>query len=129
MNPSATIELGGADRGTMTVTGPANQEAIPADIPVKISDLSGTCTPKRTQVSLTLDTTGRPGGAAGGSSGGGSTAGGGSTGGGSVAGGSGLADTGSEDHATLKALARRPAGTITLVGTALLTFLPGRRTP
>ncbi|MGY1579601.1 hypothetical protein [Streptomyces sp. MN13] len=176
MNPSATIELGGADNGTMTVTGPANQEAIPADTPIKISDLSGTytpenvalggadegtvhvegpgnsepikagepieiqdlkgtyrpgasgestlspgvltiealgttttCAPERTEVSLTLDTTGQPGGAAGGS-------------------GGGLAGTGSEDHATLKALALA-AGTITLVGTALLTFLPGRRTP
>lgn len=37
MNPSATIRLGGADSGTMTVTGPANQEAIPADTPIKIS--------------------------------------------------------------------------------------------
>lgn len=51
----------------------------------------------------------KPGGAAGGS-------------------GGGLAGTGSEDHATLKALALA-AGTITLVGTALLTFLPGRRRP
>ncbi|WP_454337812.1 LPXTG cell wall anchor domain-containing protein [Streptomyces glaucescens] len=48
MNPSATIELGGAGSGTMTVTGPANQEAIPADTPIKISDLSGTYTPKKT---------------------------------------------------------------------------------
>ncbi|PAZ11914.1 peptidase [Streptomyces sp. SA15] len=48
MNPSATIKLGGADSGTMTVTGPANQEAIPANTPIKISDLSGTYTPKKT---------------------------------------------------------------------------------
>ncbi|MER5214677.1 LPXTG cell wall anchor domain-containing protein [Streptomyces sp. NPDC002838] len=48
MNPSATIKLGGADSGTMTVTGPANQEAIPADTPIKISDLTGTYTPKKT---------------------------------------------------------------------------------
>nr|WP_197972311.1 MULTISPECIES: LPXTG cell wall anchor domain-containing protein [Streptomyces] len=48
MNPSATIELGGADSGTMTVTGPANQTAIPADTPIKINDLSGTYTPKKT---------------------------------------------------------------------------------
>ncbi|MBQ1089492.1 LPXTG cell wall anchor domain-containing protein [Streptomyces sp. B93] len=47
MNPSATIRLGGADSGTMAVTGPANQEAIPADTPIKISDLSGTYTPKK----------------------------------------------------------------------------------
>ena len=35
MNPSATIELGGADSGTMTVTGPANQATIPANTPSK----------------------------------------------------------------------------------------------
>ncbi|GHK05822.1 LPXTG cell wall anchor domain-containing protein [Streptomyces sp. NPDC003753] len=48
MNPSATIVLGGADSGTLTVTGPANQAAIPADTPIKISDLSGTYTPRKT---------------------------------------------------------------------------------
>lgn len=46
MNPSATIRLGGADSGTLTVTGPANQAAIPANTPIKINDLSGTYTPK-----------------------------------------------------------------------------------
>lgn len=48
MNPSATVELGGADSGTITVTGPANQAAIPANTPIKINDLSGTYTPKKT---------------------------------------------------------------------------------
>lgn len=48
MNPSATIKLGGADSGTLTVTGPANQEAVPADTPIKINDLSGTYTPEKT---------------------------------------------------------------------------------
>ncbi|CAM5450732.1 LPXTG cell wall anchor domain-containing protein [Streptomyces aurantiogriseus] len=48
MNPSATIKLGGADSGTLTVRGPANQEAIPADTPIKINDLSGTYTPRKT---------------------------------------------------------------------------------
>ncbi|MFJ5531491.1 LPXTG cell wall anchor domain-containing protein [Streptomyces sp. NPDC093261] len=47
MNPSATIELGGADSGTLTVTGPANQTAIPANTPIKVNDLSGTYTPKK----------------------------------------------------------------------------------
>ncbi|KUO18990.1 LPXTG cell wall anchor domain-containing protein [Streptomyces dysideae] len=47
MNPSATIKLGGADSGTLSVTGPANQEAIPANTPIKINDLSGTYTPKK----------------------------------------------------------------------------------
>ncbi|MEU2287416.1 LPXTG cell wall anchor domain-containing protein [Streptomyces sp. NPDC013178] len=48
MNPSATIKLGGADSGTLTVRGPANQEAVPADTPIKINDLSGTYTPRKT---------------------------------------------------------------------------------
>ncbi|MBR8642012.1 LPXTG cell wall anchor domain-containing protein [Streptomyces tuirus] len=47
MTPSATIALGGADSGTMTVTGPANDAAIPANTPIKINDLSGTYTPKK----------------------------------------------------------------------------------
>ncbi|MGJ5899169.1 LPXTG cell wall anchor domain-containing protein [Streptomyces sp. V2] len=46
MKPKATVKLGGADSGTLTVTGEANQAAIPADTPIKISDLSGTYTPK-----------------------------------------------------------------------------------
>ncbi|MFM9444466.1 LPXTG cell wall anchor domain-containing protein [Streptomyces acidiscabies] len=46
MKPRATVKLGGADSGTLTVTGDANQAAIPADTPIKISDLSGTYTPK-----------------------------------------------------------------------------------
>ncbi|MFI1049356.1 LPXTG cell wall anchor domain-containing protein [Streptomyces griseoruber] len=48
MVPSATIKLGGADSGTMTVTGAANQAAIPENTPIKINDLSGTYTPKKT---------------------------------------------------------------------------------
>ncbi|MDT0472580.1 LPXTG cell wall anchor domain-containing protein [Streptomyces griseoviridis] len=48
MSPSATIVLGGADSGTLAVSGPANQAAIPANTPIKISDLTGTYTPKKT---------------------------------------------------------------------------------
>ncbi|MEW1778912.1 LPXTG cell wall anchor domain-containing protein [Streptomyces sp. NPDC086777] len=47
MNPSATIRLGGADSGTLNVTGAANQAAIPANTPIKINDLSGTYTPEK----------------------------------------------------------------------------------
>ncbi|MFI2715336.1 LPXTG cell wall anchor domain-containing protein [Streptomyces collinus] len=47
MTPSATIALGGADSRTLSVTGPANDAAIPANTPIKISDLSGTYTPKK----------------------------------------------------------------------------------
>ncbi|MGD1220176.1 LPXTG cell wall anchor domain-containing protein [Streptomyces krungchingensis] len=47
MSPSAVIKLGGADSGTVAVSGPANAAAIPANTPIKISDLSGTYTPKK----------------------------------------------------------------------------------
>ncbi|MFF0203506.1 LPXTG cell wall anchor domain-containing protein [Streptomyces sp. NPDC005017] len=47
MNPSATVVVGGADSGSLTVTGPANQAAIPADTPIKVNDLSGTYTPRK----------------------------------------------------------------------------------
>ncbi|MGW1871075.1 peptidase [Streptomyces mauvecolor] len=46
MNPSAVINLGGADKGTVAVKGPANTAEIPANTPIKISDLSGTYVPK-----------------------------------------------------------------------------------
>ncbi|MFF9566618.1 peptidase [Streptomyces sp. NPDC014685] len=47
MNPSAVIEVGGADPGRLQVSGPSNSTAIPANTPIKISDLSGTYTPKK----------------------------------------------------------------------------------
>jgi LPXTG-motif cell wall-anchored protein len=47
MNPSAVIKVGGADSGTVNVSGPANQAAIPANTPIKINDLTGTYTPKK----------------------------------------------------------------------------------
>ncbi|MFJ5265878.1 LPXTG cell wall anchor domain-containing protein [Streptomyces sp. NPDC088387] len=57
MSPSATIQLGGADSGTLTVTGPANDAAIPANTPIKISDLSGTYTPEKSgEVTFTAAT-------------------------------------------------------------------------
>ncbi|MFF1381793.1 LPXTG cell wall anchor domain-containing protein [Streptomyces sp. NPDC058308] len=48
MKPSAVIKVGGADSGTVPVSGAPNSEAIPANTPIKISDLSGTYTPKKT---------------------------------------------------------------------------------
>ncbi|MEU4204774.1 LPXTG cell wall anchor domain-containing protein [Streptomyces sp. NPDC039022] len=47
MKPSALIELGGAESGTVPVSGPPNDKAIPANTPIKISDLSGTYTPQK----------------------------------------------------------------------------------
>ena len=47
MKPSALIKLGGAGEGTVAVSGPPNAAAIPANTPIKISDLTGTYTPKK----------------------------------------------------------------------------------
>ncbi|MBI0295467.1 LPXTG cell wall anchor domain-containing protein [Streptomyces sp. PRKS01-29] len=57
MHPSALIKLGGAESGTLSVSGPANDKAIPANTPIKISDLSGTYTPKKSgKVTFTAST-------------------------------------------------------------------------
>ncbi|MBB5120161.1 peptidase [Streptomyces eurocidicus] len=125
MQPSALIKLGGADSGTVAVTGAPNAEPIPANQPIKIGDLSGTYTPKKTgsvtftagvltikalgttttctpsnnpKPSLTLDVK-APGSSTGGSGTGGTTTGGTTTGGsgtgGSTTGGSGGSTGGS----------------------------------
>lgn len=47
MNPSAVIELGGAETGKVRVSGPPNAAAVPAETPIRISDLSGTYTPRK----------------------------------------------------------------------------------
>ncbi|MGW7102208.1 LPXTG cell wall anchor domain-containing protein [Streptomyces sp. NPDC054883] len=47
MNPSAVLQTDGAEKVSVPVSGPANSEAVPADTPIKISDLSGTYTPKK----------------------------------------------------------------------------------
>jgi LPXTG-motif cell wall-anchored protein len=150
MKPSATVKVGGAETATVNVTGPANQEAIPADTPIKINDLSGTYTPKKsgkvtftagvlTIKALGTTTTCTPGNnpgqsltlevtAAGGSSGGtqggaGST--GGSSGSGSSGGGSGneLPQTGPEDSALALGTL---GGTVLLAGAAGVLWLTRR---
>jgi len=147
VKPSMEVALGGADKGTVHVEGPTNAKEIKSGDPIEIPDLTGTykpgasgestlspgvltiealgttttCTPTTKLVSLTLDTTEQAGGASGGgsSSGSGGTA---SGGGGS----GGLAETGSDSHSILKALAL-VAGTVTLLGGAVFTFMPRRR--
>ncbi|MFI7016109.1 LPXTG cell wall anchor domain-containing protein [Streptomyces sp. NPDC050164] len=143
MTPSATIDLGGADSGTLTVTGPANDAAIPANTPIKINDLSGTYTPKKSGEvtftagvltikalgttttctptndpgpSLTLDVTAASGGGATGSTqGGGSGSGSGS--------GAELPQTGPEDSAVALGTL---GGTVLLAGTAGALWLTRR---
>ncbi|MFE6845793.1 LPXTG cell wall anchor domain-containing protein [Streptomyces sp. NPDC057686] len=47
MSPSAVIMADGAEKASVPVSGPANPEAVPANTPIKITDLSGTYTPKK----------------------------------------------------------------------------------
>ncbi|MFD8235740.1 LPXTG cell wall anchor domain-containing protein [Streptomyces sp. NPDC059696] len=147
MTPSATIALGGADSGTLSVTGPANDAAIPADTPIKISDLSGTYTPKKSgevtftagvltitalgttttctptndpAPSLTLDVTATSGGGTSGSAQGGGS--GGNDGSGADTGG-GLPRTGPEDSALALGTL---GGTVLLAGAAGTLWLTRR---
>ncbi|MEU0892811.1 LPXTG cell wall anchor domain-containing protein [Streptomyces massasporeus] len=141
MTPSATIALGGADSGTLAVSGPANDAAIPANTPIKISDLSGTYTPKKSGEvtftagvltikalgttttctptndpgpSLTLDVSAGNGGGVGGSA----------QGGGSGADtGAGLPQTGPEDSAVALGTL---GGTVLLAGAAGALWLTRR---
>lgn len=151
--PSMEVKLGGADKGTVHVVGPANKDAIASGAPIEIPDLTGTykpgadgrttlspgvltvkalgttttCTPPaNVAVSLRLDTSAQPGGAAGGTSSGGTT--GGTTTAGTTAGstGGGLAETGASDNGALRALGL-VAGTVILLGGAVFTFTPWRR--
>lgn len=146
VKPSMEVVLGGADKGTVHVEGPTNSAAIKSGDPIEIPDLTGTykpgasgtstlspgvltvdalgttttCTPTRSEVSLTLDTTEQAGGASGGSS-----TSGGSPGGSSGSGG--LAETGDTSNGAVKALGL-VAGTAILLGGAVFTFMPRKRT-
>jgi hypothetical protein len=146
VKPSMEVVLGGADKGTVHVEGPANSAAIKSGDPIEIPDLTGTykpgasgtstlspgvltvdalgttttCTPTRSEVSLTLDTTEQAGGASGGSSTSGGSAGGSS-------GSGGLAETGDTSNGAVKALGL-VAGTAILLGGAVFTFMPRTRT-
>lgn len=153
VKPSMEVKLGGADKGTVHVEGPTNKEPIKSGDPMTIPDLTGTykpgadgkstlspgvltvkalgttttCTPTKAEVSLEIDTAAQPGGAAGGSgSAGGSDTGGGAATGGGTASGGGLAETGADDNGALRALGL-VAGTVILLGGAVFTFLPRRR--
>ncbi|GAA2220573.1 hypothetical protein GCM10010232_00380 [Streptomyces amakusaensis] len=150
MTPSARIDLGGAESGAVAVSGPANTEAIPPDTPIKISDLSGTYTPKKSGEvtftagvltikalgttttctpqndpgpSLRLTVTGT-GSDSGGSDSGGSDSGG-SDSGGSGSGGSGSGGSGSEEELPKTGPLDSAAALGTLGGTVLLAGAAG----
>ncbi|MCX4543255.1 hypothetical protein [Streptomyces sp. NBC_01565] len=149
LKPSMNIKLGGADSGTVKVSGPANAEPIPDKAPVSLSDMTGTYKPgKSGKVTLspdqlTIDVTMAPGStpinvpckaassgvsleldttAQPGGSGSPSTTG--STG--STGSTGNLAETGAEDEGGIQALAL-VAGTVILLGAAVFTFTPWRR--
>lgn len=146
VKPSMEVVLGGADKGTVHVEGPTNSAPIKSGDPIEIPDLTGTykpgasgtstlspgvltvnalgttttCTPTKSEVSLTLDTSEQASGASGGSSTSGGSAGGSSSGG-------GLAETGDSSNGAVKALGL-VAGTAILLGGAVFTFMPRKRT-
>ncbi|MEU6315679.1 hypothetical protein [Streptomyces sp. NPDC047014] len=152
LKPSMDVKLGGADSGTVKVSGPANAEPIPDKAPVSLSDMTGTYKPgKSGKVTLspdrlTIDVTMAPGSTpinvpckatssgvsleldtAAQPGGSGSSSGGTGSSGGSATGSSGgLAETGAEDEGGLQALAL-VAGTVILLGGAVFTFTPWRR--
>ncbi|MCX5075064.1 hypothetical protein OHA84_15460 [Streptomyces sp. NBC_00513] len=151
LKPSMNVKLGGADTGTVKVSGPANAEPIPDKAPVSLSDMTGTYKPGKTGKvtltpdQLTIDVTMAPGSTpinvpckatssavsleldttaqAGGSGSPSST---GSTSAGTPSGSGGLAETGAQDDGGIKALAL-VAGTVILLGGAVFTFTPWRR--
>ncbi|MFB7162505.1 LPXTG cell wall anchor domain-containing protein [Streptomyces sp. NPDC056242] len=141
MKPSAVIKLGGAETGSLPVSGPANAEAVPANTPIKISDLSGTYTPAKSgkvtftagvltikalgttttctpanspKPSLTLDVKSAGGGGASGGSSGGSQ---------STPSGGELPQTGPEDSAIALGTL---GGTVLLAGAAGVLWLTRR---
>ncbi|MHC0433888.1 LPXTG cell wall anchor domain-containing protein [Streptomyces sp. O3] len=145
MEPSAVIKLGGAESGTVSVEGPANAAALPANTPIKISDLTGTYTPKATgevtftastltimalgttttcepqndpKPSLSLDVKGSDGGTSGGTASGGKTSGGGDSGSGDE-----LPKTGPQDNALALGTL---GGTVLLTGAAGVLWLTRR---
>ncbi|MEU1029562.1 LPXTG cell wall anchor domain-containing protein [Streptomyces mirabilis] len=149
MSPSAVIKVGGADSGTVAVSGPANAAAIPANTPIKISDLSGTYTPEKTGKvtftagvltikalgttttctptnnpgpSLTLDVTAAGGGSGSGGSSGSSSSGG-STGSTGTDSGGQLPQTGPADSAVALGTL---GGTVLLAGAAGTLWLTRR---
>ncbi|MFD7494741.1 hypothetical protein ACFV8T_20360 [Streptomyces sp. NPDC059832] len=155
LKPSMDITIGGADKGSVKVTGPANAEPLEQGKPVDLSDMTGTYKPGASGKStlspgtLTIDVTlgaskinipckvkgsvtpslaldtTAQQGGASGSATTGSTGASGSTAGGTASGG-GLAATGAEDNGTLRALGL-VAGTAILLGGAVFTFTPWRR--
>jgi LPXTG-motif cell wall-anchored protein len=57
ISPSGEIKLGAADSGTVQIKGAPNDKAIPANQPIKLGDMTGTYTPKKSgKVTFTAST-------------------------------------------------------------------------
>ncbi|MGW8731497.1 hypothetical protein ACWGNF_36295 [Streptomyces sp. NPDC055808] len=156
LKPSMQVTVGGADKGSVAVTGPANPDPVKSGAPVSLTDMTGTYKPGASGKStlspgdLSIDVTlgGSPihipckvSGSApvsleldtaaqpGGAAGGSGSAGGTAATGGSsasTAGSGGLAQTGASDNGALRALGL-VAGTVLLLGGAIFTFTPWKR--
>ncbi|AJF65515.1 hypothetical protein [Streptomyces vietnamensis] len=154
LKPSMAVKVGGADSGTVKVTGPANAAPLEAGKPVDLPDMKGTYTPGATgkstlspgtltisvslggspivipcQVKGTVQAsleldTSKQAGGASGGDDGGTSAATTTSSGGSD--GGNLAHTGADDNGALRALAL-VAGTIILLGGAVFTFTPWAR--
>ncbi|MFJ8662143.1 hypothetical protein [Streptomyces sp. NPDC093795] len=154
LKASMGIKVGGADSGTVNVTGPPNPAALKMGDPVNLPDMKGTYKPGATgkatlspgtltikvtlgdsQMEIPCQVKGAVQASleldtskqAGGTNGGGSNPSGGGSGtpsGGSD--GGNLAETGAEDDGALRALAL-VAGTVILLGGAVFTFTPWAR--
>ncbi|MFE4861317.1 hypothetical protein [Streptomyces sp. NPDC056670] len=156
LKPSMQVTVGGADKGSVAVTGPANPDPVKSGAPVSLTDMTGTYKPGASGKStlspgdLSIDVTlgGSPihipckvSGSApvsleldtaaqpGGAAGGSGSAGGTAATGGSsasTAGSGGLAQTGASDNGALRALGL-VTGTVLLLGGAIFTFTPWKR--
>ncbi|MFF1924151.1 hypothetical protein ACFVW8_26710 [Streptomyces sp. NPDC058221] len=154
LKPSMQIVVGGADKGSVAVSGPGNPDPLKTGKPVDLPDMTGTYKPGAsgkstlTPGTLTIDVT--LGGSKinipctvkgatkasleldttaqeGGASGGDTAgSGGAAAAAGGTASGGGLAATGAEDNGALRALGL-VAGTAILLGGAVFTFTPWRR--
>ncbi|MFE4871885.1 hypothetical protein [Streptomyces sp. NPDC056682] len=153
LKPSMQVTVGGADKGSVAVTGPANPDPIKSGAPVSLTDMTGSYKPGASGKStlspgdLSIDVTlgGAPihipckvSGSApvsleldtaaqpGGAAGGTGSSGSATTSGTAGSSSGGLAQTGASDNGALRALGL-VAGTVILLGGAIFTFTPWKR--
>ena len=153
LKPSMQVTVGGADKGSVAVTGPANPDPIKSGAPVSLTDMTGSYKPGASGKStlspgdLSIDVTlgGAPihipckvSGSApvsleldtaaqpGGAAGGTGSSGSAGTSGTAGSASGGLAQTGASDNGALRALGL-VAGTVILLGGAIFTFTPWQR--